>query len=126
MRVSQEERTAGRPQLTPERVGGAQVFVGTVKSVTKAFSKQKDDDQYILEFKEVDDAIYRLNVTNLNLLCERFGDDTDKWIGEQVPLVKTTETLRNSSKSFVVYQVAPLEDWKELLGEGGKARRSRR
>lgn len=128
MRVTKTERTAGRPQLTPERVGGAEVFIGTVKAVTKQPSQLKKSDQYVIEFEEVDDAIYRLNVTGLNTVCEQLGDDTDKWVGDRVPLVKTRETLRNEpGRFFIVYQVAPAGDWSELLETPKpRARRSSR
>jgi len=126
LKISEQERTAGKPQLTPERVGGAEVFVGTVKGVAKQYSKQKGDDQYVVEFEEVDDAVFRLNVTNLNLLCDELGDDTDKWIGQKVPLVKTRETVRNKpGTTFVVYQVAPRADWRELLGDAPRRKGKR-
>ena len=125
MKVSQQERTAGRPQLTPDRVGGADVFIGTIKDVTKQYSKQKEGDQYVVEFEEVDDAVYRLNITNLNILCDELGDTTDKWVGQRVPLIKTRESVRNKpGEVFVVYQIAPRADWRELLGDRKpKARR---
>lgn len=127
MKVSKEERTAGRAQLTPERIGGAEVFIGTVKAVTKQPSKLRGGDQYVVEFREVDDSIYRLNVTGLNTICEQLGEDTEGWVGQRIPLVKTRETLRNEpGKVFIVYQVAPPEDWHELAPSQPKRARTAR
>lgn len=127
MKVTQQERTAGRPQLTPERVGGADVFIGTVKDVTKQYSKQKNGDQYVVEFEEVDDAVYRLNTTNLNILCDEMGETTEKWVGQRVPLIKTRESeIRGRpGEVFIVYQVAPRSDWRELLGDTRKPKARR-
>ena len=124
MKVKQEERNTGRPQLTPERVGGADVFVGTVATVEKAKSRfEERGEQYVVTFKEAPEFDYRINRTGLNTICTEIGDDTDEWEGEKVPLVKTRTSVGGNQR--VVFQVAPGDEWPTLLRKG-KAKASAR
>lgn len=117
MKVGKELRTAGRPQLTPERMGDADVFVGTIAKVELVQSQFKGE-QFGLTFKEDEEVMYRLNKTGTDILCGEFGDETDEWVGERVPLVKTRQSV--GGKTYIVYAVAPSGEWKALLASRKK------
>lgn len=117
-KVSQEQRAAGSPQLKPAACGNADLVVVTVSGVTFKASQFRKTEQPVLTFKEFPEHEFRLGKRGTDRMCERFGDETNDWVGERIPLVKGREEV--GSNSYVVYQVPPVEEWKALLKKGGK------
>ena len=60
-----------------------------VKILT-SFEKQfKDGDALVLGVQDIKTTVeysLSLNVTKTNVLCDKFGSDTDNWIGEVIKL----------------------------------------
>lgn len=113
MKVPEQAKSQGRPQLKPDRTGGADLVVATIASVEFRDSQFRKEPQPVLTFKEFPDAELRVGKRGTARLCERLGDETDDWIGERIPLIKSREEVGN--KTFIVYQVAPTEEWDDLL-----------
>lgn len=117
MKVGKEQRTSGRPQLTPEAAGGVDVLVGTVEKV-ELLDSQFKGQVFALTFKEMPEHSYRLNKTGTDIICVELGDDTDDWVGERIPLVKTRQSV--AGKTHVVFAVAASSEWKSLLAKSRK------
>jgi hypothetical protein len=120
-RVGSSARAAGRPQFSPKLTGGADLVTVTITGVEMRKSQFRDVEQPVLSFKEFADTELRVGKRGTDRLCEKFGDETDDWIGETIPLVKAREDV--GSNSYIVYQVPPVEEWAELLKRAKKARR---
>lgn len=76
-----------------------------------------------LTFQESGDKVIWLNKTQADALVERLGDDSDKWIGKQVPVEKTVTKFRGKDFPKVVIVGDPSK-WDGYLN-GGSARASR-
>lgn len=116
MKVPQNAKQAGKAQLNPERAGGAETLIVTVTAVEFRDSQFKKEPQPVLSFAEYPDNELRLGKRSTARVCERLGDETDDWVEERIPLVKAREEI--GRQSYVVYQVAPVEEWDVLLKDG--------
>jgi hypothetical protein len=121
-RVPDEARGQGQKQLRPADFGNADVLVGTIETV--AFKK----DQYRasglhLTFEEFPGVELRKGPQATSRLVEKFGDDTDDWVGEKIPLVRTTESV--GGKDNTVYQIPPIAEWPKLLADAKRAGKRR-
>lgn len=117
-KITQGQRSEGKPQLKPEAVGNADVLVVTVASVEFKDSQFRKEQQPVLTFKEFPQHEWRVGKRSLNRICERIGEETDDWIGERIPLVKAREEVGKAT--YVVFQAAPEEDWADLLKRKAK------
>lgn len=120
-KVSQSQRSAGAPQLKPAAVGNADLIVVTIKGVAFKSSQFRKEEQPVLTFEEYPEHEYRLNKRGTDRVCEKYGDETDEWIGETLPLLKAREEV--GSQVHVVFQVPPLEEWKDLFRRAGKSKK---
>lgn len=118
-KVPANSRGAGMPQLKPDVVQGADLLVVTIAGVTFKDSQFKANPQPVLTFVEFPEHELRCGKRATDRLCEKFGDDTDDWEGKVVPLIKVREDV--GKDSYIVFQVAPVEDWPELLKRGKAA-----
>lgn len=122
-KVPKEAKTAGHPQLRPEHAGGADLVVVTIAGVTLKPSQFRETEQPVLTFEDFPEHELRLGKRATQRMCEQFGDDTDAWEGERIPLVKGREEV--GSKTYVVYQVPPTEEWSALLKQAKAKKGSR-
>lgn len=113
-----------KPPLTPEVLGDADVAVLTISAVRAGIVTADGRKTAVVEFEEKPDYVYWLNKTNLANLVERFGDDTDDWVGERIPLVRVRVNNPSTGRLTTKYHVADPEDWDEILAEA-KRRRGR-
>lgn len=123
---------ASRPSLTPEDFGGRSAAVLTISAVEPEV-KIPDTTRTggfrlvaVVSFEEYqgeDDRALYLNKTQVQFLCDKYGVDTDDWVGERVPLevvkVNNPQTGRPQSK---VYVADPADSWDRILSavRGGK------
>jgi hypothetical protein len=117
-KVPEEARGQGQKQLRPKDYGDADVLVGTI--ATAVFKKGQFGLRLHLTFEEFPDAELRKGPQATSRLVEKFGDDTDDWIGEKIPLVRTHESV--GGKDSVVYQVPPVAEWAKLLADAKRAK----
>lgn len=120
-KVPGDAQAQGKPQLKPDRMGNADLIGGTIQSVEFRKSQFRDNPQPVIVFKEYGDMELRVGKRGTSRLVEQFGEETDDWIGEYIPLVKAREEV--GAKSYVVYQVPPVEEWPGLLKQLKKVRK---
>lgn len=120
-KVPSDAKASGKPQLSPAKMGNADLIGGTIESVEFRKSQFRDNEQPVLTFKEYPDFELRVGKRATARLCEKFGDETDEWVGEFIPLAKNREEV--GAKSYVVYQVPPVEEWPEILKRIKKAKK---
>lgn len=123
-KVPQDMRSAGHPQLRPEVAGGADLLVVTVDSVMFKPSQFRKVDQPVLTFAEFPEHEWRVGKRSTDRICEALGEETDEWVGEKIPLVKAREEV--GRQTYVVYQAAPPEDWKDAFKRAAAAKKGRR
>lgn len=117
-KITQEQRTEGKPQLKPDAVGNADVLVVTVAEIDFKDSQFRGGKQPVLTFKEFPNHEWRVGKRSLNRICEQLGEETDDWKGERIPLIKAREEVGKAT--YVVFQAAPPEEWTDLLKKRGK------
>lgn len=120
-KVPQEAQAAGRPQLKPDKMGNADLLAGTIASVDFRKSQFRAEPQPVLTFKEYPEYELRVGKRGTSRLVEQFGEETDDWIGKVIPLVKAREEV--ADKSYIVYQVPPVEEWAGMLKHLKKAKK---
>lgn len=112
-KVPQEARQSGKPQLAPKVCGGAEIVVVTIASVEWRKSSFKNANQPVLTFEEFPEHELRVGKRGTDRLCQQLGDDDADWIGGRVPLAKNREEV--GTNTYIVYQIAPVEEWAALL-----------
>lgn len=116
---------ASRPALTPEDFGGKQQAVLTISAV-EVDVKIPDTSRpggfrqvAVLSFEEYqgeDDRALYLNKTQAEFLVAKYGDESDDWIGEQVPLeVVRVNNPKTGKPHKKVYVADPAGDWDAIL-----------
>ena len=116
-KVPEEARGQGAKQLKPGDFGDAETLVGTI--ATAKFRKGQYGLRLHLTFEEYPDTELRKGPQSVSRLVEKLGDETDDWVGEKIPLVRTRESV--GGKDSVVYQVAPPDEWDKLLAAAKRA-----
>lgn len=106
---------SGRPKIVQDDIEDGDAMLVTISDVEEEKVKGDGGDKVLLVLltEEFGDKVHRLNKTQRDYLIEQLGEETDDWIGKQVPLVKTKQAFQN--KSFDTVWVAAPEEWKSLL-----------
>lgn len=76
-----------------------------------------------LKFNETGEKVVWLNKGMVEALVEQLGDDSDKWVGQKIPVERHTATFGN--KKFPKVRVVPAEEWDKLFKEAGVRRSPR-
>lgn len=79
---------------------------------------RKKRNVLVLLFKEAGDerGLY-LNVTQIKTLVERYGDESESWVGKPIPVERTVSEFDN--KPFKKLAVAAASDWDGLFKQAG-------
>lgn len=123
---------ASRPALTPEDFAGKSQAVLTISAV-ETDVKIPDTSRpggfrlvAVLSFEEYqgdDDRALYLNKTQAQFLVDKFGDESDNWIGERVPLeVVKVNNPKTGKPHRKVYVADPADTWDAIL-DAAKPRR---
>lgn len=115
-----------RPKLTPEVLGNKDLAVLTVESVHLDIKTGDGRTSGFLVFKERPEHAYWLNMGGITMLVTRLGDESDDWIGEKVPLVKTRVQNPQTGGKVVKYHVADEEDWDDAIEAAKPKRRGKK
>lgn len=115
------------PTLKPSDLKGADRTVVTIRSaepIENPNPRQGRDRKKLLEIKmkEWPDRVYYPNPSGISELIAAFGDETDTWRDQKVPLIVEPATNPETREEIEVLHVAPASKWKEILTEfeGGK------
>lgn len=112
-----------RPKLTPDLLEGNAAVLTIASVETFNFDNR---DNLVLKFEETGDAALFVNRTMLDALIDGLGDETDEWVGSQVPVeVKTVKNPQNGEDVEKVY-VMDFAEWDEAFTAAGvKAKRAK-
>jgi hypothetical protein len=124
---------ASRPALTPEDFAGKSQAVLTISAV-ETDVKIPDTSRpggfrlvAVLSFEEYqgdDDRALYLNKTQAEHLVAKFGDESDDWVGERVPLeVVKVNNPKTGKPHRKVYVADPGDTWDAIL-DAAKPRRA--
>jgi len=124
MKVREERyQPSGRPKIEQKDIEGGDAVVVTIAEVEEEKVKGDKGDKLLLVLvvEEFPDKVHRLNKTQLAYMVEKLGDETNEWIGQKIPLVKTTQEFGSGSrvKDFDVVWVAAPDEWDTILKAGG-------
>lgn len=119
MRADSEEFKSGRPKIVQEDIEGGDAVVVTISAVEREKVKGDDGDKTLLVLltEEFGDKVHRLNASQRKYLIEQLGAETDAWVGERVPLVKTRKDF--AGKTHATVWVAPPELWATIFAAAG-------
>lgn len=67
----------------------------------------------VMSFNEIEDRSMWPNRTAIATLIAKLGDDTDEWMGQQVPVEKVRVTYKG--RTYDKVQVVPAGQWDEYL-----------
>lgn len=100
--------------VSPDDIEGNAIV--TIAEFNDGERKDKEGMWALLKFEELEDKIMWLNDAALETLVEKFGDDTDDWIGEQIPI----ETY--STKNGERVRIMASEEWEQAFKDAGVSR----
>lgn len=115
---------ASSPPLEPEVLGsGVNAAVLTIHDFREA--EIGDRVAPLLEIAEYPDYAFWLNVRDVRTLIEKFGDETEEWIGQQVPVVRQRVQDPSTKEYKEKLHVARASAWQEIFDEFAKVSKSR-
>jgi hypothetical protein len=85
----------------------------TISSFSEGERKDKDGKWALLKFEETGDKILFLNNAALETLVDRYGDNTDDWVGQIVPV----EAYEGTKGPAV--RIMAAEEWDNAFTEAG-------
>lgn len=117
-----DEHEERKPSLVLDTLGGVDAAVLTVARVN-ADIVMSGKPRGFIEFEEVPTHVWWFGLEDMRMLATHLGRDTDAWIGQRVPLMKT-RVLNPRTEEFVVkYRCAPTsKQWKQVIAEYDAAR----
>ena len=86
------------------------------KNVTEGPNKGKRLSA-TLRFRETGDKVLWLNKGMVETLVEQLGDDSEKWLGQKIPVEKHVAKFGNDK--FPKVRVVPSEEWDGIFKEAG-------
>jgi hypothetical protein len=123
MKVQRDKYGSNTPKLTPDNLEG-EAAVLTVAGFDEQTFDGEDGKRVtpFLWFKETGDLVLYINATQIDYLVERLGDESDNWIGKQVPVEKHSSTYKG--QRFEKVWVQPPERWDDAISEANPRRRA--
>lgn len=106
-----------KPSLKPSDLGGAQQAVLTVADTEEVNIPGPENngagrDAIRITFAEFPEHNWWPNPSSLNTIFDKFGDDTDTWIDQRVPLhTVTSANPRVRGQTTQNLWVVPAEEW---------------
>lgn len=124
----EEYRGSSKPALDASQIrGDATVLtVSRVEEISIPDAEREGGKRkaLVIEFAEFPDNSYWPNSTGINILCDQFGEDEKRWVGESVPLVKVDAKNPRTNKTEPKMWVAGGDEWEAILTGGGKGRKT--
>jgi hypothetical protein len=114
----------GKPTLKPADLGNPNAAVLTIAKVDfrqSNFKSERSGEQEtkcVLEFAEAEGKELWVGKRGTMALIDHYGDESDKWLGKVVPLVRATVSV--GGRQSTVMQVAagdPPLDWEGVIAE---------
>lgn len=118
------------PKLTPDDIEDAAILTITAYDEAEVEDEESETGKRLsanLTFEETGEKVLWLNKGMVETLVEQLGDDSDDWVGSQIPVESYTAVFKG--KKFPKVRVMPSEEWDKAFKEagvrrsGGKSRR---
>lgn len=103
-----------KPALTVEHING-DATVLTVADVRLPIVNKVQ--KVVITFKEFPGHSFWLNATMTDYAVAKLGDDTDKWLGERVPMHKIDVENPSSGEMVNKLYIMPPSEWAEAFAE---------
>lgn len=125
------DHLANADKLVPGSLRGGKFAILTISEVVQIDARRpnrrRDEPEFetaiVLAFKEFPNRIYWLNKMSVNILCDVYGDDETKWIGERVPLVVKEKVKNPGTQTYDdMLWVANADEWEKLFADEEEAR----
>lgn len=110
-----------KPALRVEDFGDASAAVLTISDVSVGQVTESDGKRQVVRVhtREFPDKVFYVNPAGVTACIERFGEDTNHWAGNDLPVV-VRRTLNPVTKQTVyALHVAPLADWEGIIDGSG-------
>lgn len=126
-KIDSNEYGSAAPKLTPEDIDEA--AIATITAVNRIETDDKSTKTgkrkaINLEFQETGDKVLWLNKGMIDTLIEKLGDDTDDWVGKQVPIESFTAVFKG--QKFPKVGIMAAEEWDNAFEEAGFTSRRKR
>jgi hypothetical protein len=89
--------------------------VATITKVEEGKARKDGTIPLVIKTKEFGDKALWLNVTMIDYLEEKLGDDLDEWIGEKIPLEKKHVKDVSTGEDKVKVYVCHPDDWSDVF-----------
>jgi hypothetical protein len=119
MKVQTSKYGNARPKIEQEDLEGGDAAVFTIAAVEEQKVTGDDGERLslVLLTEELGDKVLWLNVTQIGYLIAKLGDESDRWVGQKVPLEKTI--THYAGKPFKKVWVAAPESWDQIFEDAG-------
>jgi hypothetical protein len=119
MKADKKKYSKARPKIEQSDLAGGDFTVVTVTKFEEIAVEYDKDKRLVpaLTTEEFGDKVLWLNATQVGYLIDRLGNETDRWAGKRVPVVKSTAQF--GSDRFEKVTVAIPEEWDDLLAMAG-------
>lgn len=101
-----------KPSLKAAEVNGDAVVVTVRKAETP---KTKYGQKVVCEFDEYPGYAFWLNMTMVDYSIARLGNDTDKWVGQRIPLEKIPVQNPQTKEDVICLYVMPPQEWDDAF-----------
>jgi hypothetical protein len=125
VRINPRDFGTARPKLTPEDLPASPCLLtlDTVERVEVPDEQAPNGTRPALTvmFTEFPERPLWLNVSQIETLVSRLGEDGEKWKGQVVPVERTVAEFKG--QRFPKVRVVPEDGWDDLLSAGKGAAR---
>lgn len=116
-KVNQDDYGTARPKVLPEDFEGTY----TVLMIASYEEGEVDDPEAasgkrhtgMVSFEETGDKVIYLNKTAVTALCHFYGDESDDWLGQPVPVEEIKGTF--GKVPYHKVRIMPQEKWGEYI-----------
>ena len=122
-KVNKSQFTSKHPKLEQDDLekDAAVLTIESADVITVEDDEQESGERtsIVLSFKETEDKVMWPNPSEIGVLIDKLGDDTDKWVGKQVPVEKVTRKFKG--RSYPKIGIVEADEWDGYLGKKGKS-----
>lgn len=119
---NRNDYSSSQPVIKPADIAPATAAVLTCIGVEE---REFDNGKRLqLTFEQFPEHVYYLNVTGIDSITERLGDDDENWIGAEIPLQVVKVMNPSSKKMQDALHVAEPDDWDDLISRNRKTSKS--
>lgn len=113
--INKSDYSQKRAGLKADMLGKANRFIGTVEKVEEVEVEDNRTGEprkaLAITFAEFRDNPYWPNGTSIGILCDKYGNDEEKWIGKKIPLEKVRTNNPSTGQKMDGLWVMDAAEW---------------